>query len=801
MNQAIEVNLAKKENQLQVTFQGNLVVINVTPLLIYDANVFTESQGGLHFVRGSKHLKTSYPFNPTFSTNTVDITKEYAIDLHGDAPSSEPKLILHAFSFPDKNALYFMVQLLGLQRPIERLLGGVVITFTPTIGKVRYITTRDPETVQANDVNNKKSIDWDEFLYAWYGGNDSGISDQFPADDTLRISFLLAQLPGATYATAIPVNDHGQRSLIRCGFQASIDALQMAFVSGTPLPCNEEMDPGADDPAWLKNVSCGMLEFGDDPVTLSETAFRDCACMLNRSHVLRTAKQYPEMFDYLGFCTWNTFLRDQSLENMHRLAEHNFTPGAGGTDRFKYIIVDDGWQPTNEMDLRKDLTKPVLPGEPLYLTSIATNYKFPGGMAPVANLLKEHFGFKWFGVWHTINGYWNGIHPESLLARTYRCIKVGVNNTIDPFATTGYRFWLDYYTTLRQAGVELVKIDNSSSIANLFEGTYPFDHAVAQVIATEHGAAASMGITILNCLGPAHDSKFYWGHANVSRVTNDFSPQDFKNTKHQFHQYLTQSLQMAPFCWPDADMFFTCGAATECIVHLHMISGGPVYIADAVGKTDVATINMISFPDGRLPRLARPGLPTTDVIFQDIEAEAATKMWNFHDIPGWGRVFYVLVADMIFEDKPCTARFLMHEFGTIAFDCPPDMIACSYAVKAANEPTVTVITRDSGEIVTDLENFESRYYCVSPIVHGIALLGLDGVLNGTRGIAKVQRIDATSILVVPAYPGTLIVHVTDEVQLQAFDCENNSIHCTPDVGNPTLVKIPVADLPIKLIMQ
>ncbi|HME55610.1 MAG TPA: Sip1-related alpha-galactosidase [Candidatus Lokiarchaeia archaeon] len=799
MNDAMEASLDKKGQHVQLVNQGTIVVLDVTPLLIYDDTVFTESQGGLHPGRASKHVMAAYPFNPGFASNVIDFTREYTIDLHGDPPSSEPRLVLHAFYFPERKLVHFMVELLGLQRPIERLLGGVVLTFTPELGKVRFLTTRDKDEAQNPRDGDKATLDWDEFLYAWYGGNGSGLSDQFPVDDKLRVSFLMAQIPGGTCA-AIPVNDHGQRSLIRCGFQASIDKLQMAFISGTPLPCNDILETDVQEPQWVKYLAGGIIEFGEDPVALAESAFHDCACLLNRPYVLRTAKQYPDMFEYLGFCTWNTFYRDQSLDNIRRLAEHNFTPGAGGTDRFKYIIVDDGWQPTNEMDLRKDLTRPLLPGEPLYLTSLATNYKFPGGMAPVATMLKEQYGFKWFGVWHTINGYWSGILPESLLARTYRCIKVGINNTIDPFTTTGFRFWLDYYASLRQAGVELVKIDNSSSIANLFEGTYPFDHAVAQVIATEHGAAASMGITILNCLGSAHDAKFYWGHANAARVTNDFAPQDFKNTKRQFHQYLTQSLQMAPFCWPDADMFFTSGAATECIVHLHMISGGPVYIADDVGKTDLATINKISFPDGRLPRLARPGLPMTDVVFQDIETEAASTMWNYHDIPGWGRVFYVVAANMILDDKPCTARFTMQDLGTLAFDCSPELLAFSYVVKEASEPSIQIITRDAGEILADLENFESRYYCISPLVNGIALLGIEGMLNGTRGISRVQPIDEKSVLVSPGYPSMLDVYVEPGKMLEAFECNGNPLLISRDDSSSSIAKITITDRPFLFVI-
>jgi hypothetical protein len=422
-------------------------------------------------------------------------------------------------------------------------------------------------------------------------------------------------------------------------------------------------------------------------------------------------------------------------------------------------------------------------------------------LAPVAEMLKQKYGFRWFGVWHTINGYWDGVDPASMLGKVYRLIKAGTRYTVDPFAPSGYRFWLDYYRDMRQAGVELVKIDNSSAIANLFEGTYAFNDAIKQVIATEHGAAASLGITVLNCLGAAHDSKFHWAHANAARITDDFSPGNFNSTKKLVHQYANGTLQMAPFCWPDADMFYTGHITSEILAYLHMISGGPVYIADEVGATDPAMVDRMSFPDGRLPRLSMPAMPTADVVFQDMETNAACKLWNYHDIPGWGRVFYVFVANIIVEDKPCIGKFAIQNIGASAFDGAREGPAGSYVVKEANDPACAVIERESGEVSVDLDNFESRYYCVTPIVNGIALLGIAGMFNGTRAIAKVQRIDETTIIVIPEYPGTLQVHSPGEASLEAFEITGEPVQISRDATAPEIAKIIVSDRPVRLVTR
>ncbi len=230
------------------------------------------------------------------------------------------------------------------------------------------------------------------------------------------------------------------------------------------------------DFARFSPIYCGRLAkiWRRSVITLGESLSRLCLFVKSILYITNRGKPYPEIFEYLGFCTWNTFYRDQSLDNIQKLTKANFTP-PNGTTRFKYLIMDDGWQPTNEFDLRQDLTPPVLANYPLYLTSLETNYKFPGGLAPVATLLKKQYNFRWFGVWHTVNGYWSGIHPDSLLAKKYKCVRVGTRNTIDPFAPSGYQFWFDYFEKMRQGGIDLVKIDNTTSVANLFEGVYPFD--------------------------------------------------------------------------------------------------------------------------------------------------------------------------------------------------------------------------------------------------------------------------------------------------------------------------------------
>ena len=210
--------------------------------------------------------------------------------------------------------------------------------------------------------------------------------------------------------------------------------------------------------------------------------------LVHRPYVLRWNKEYPEPFEYLGFCTWNTFYRDQSEEHLRTLAEKNFTEESG-SNRFKYMIVDDGWQSTNEYPLETPADLKQKFQGPNYLQNIEANFKFPNGIKPISDLLKEQYGFRWFGVWHAINGYWNGIDPNFPTGQTYAWQKNGIFVTPDPMNYKAYNFWVDYYKYMRQQGVDLVKIDNQSGVGQFFKGIYPLDEAIEKYYLMQQGAS------------------------------------------------------------------------------------------------------------------------------------------------------------------------------------------------------------------------------------------------------------------------------------------------------------------------
>ena len=55
-------------------------------------------------------------------------------------------------------------------------------------------------------------------------------------------------------------------------------------------------------------------------------------------------------------------------------------------------------------------------------------------------------------------------------------------------------------------------------------------------------------------------------------------------------------------------------------------------------------------------------------------------------------------------------------------------------------------------ITLTLENWEARYYCISPIINGIALIGINEIYNGIKAIQSVHWQDIRASVIIPGIP-------------------------------------------------
>ena len=128
--------------------------------------------------------------------------------------------------------------------------------------------------------------------------------------------------------------------------------------------------------------------------------------------------------------------------------------------KVEFVILDDGWQSISAEEGKR------------LISFEADRRKFPGGLKRLISRAKKKHHIKYFGVWHALEGYWNGIVPSDLLpyrfvlARQPRMVKLQPDGTIPVQYICNFvspedagKFFNDYHLALKNEGVDLVKVD------------------------------------------------------------------------------------------------------------------------------------------------------------------------------------------------------------------------------------------------------------------------------------------------------------------------------------------------------
>jgi hypothetical protein len=608
-------------------------------------------------------------------------------------------------------------------------------------------------------------MDQDNVGFAYFSANQDAwqfpcVSDHLPNNETYCISYLLGKCAGGIFA-CVPVNRYGQRSIIRASNIADVPH-SLKFVAGNYLRTQQ-----------YGRLAGGLIAFHADPFELTALIFRTYMDIVERSHALRTFKDYPEPFEYMGFCTWNTFYASVDEQGVKDLADSNFT-AEHGSDRFKYLIIDDGWQSINGMDIEVGPT-PADHKTGRGLRNLAPNFKFPSGMRALVDFLKEKYGMKWVGVWVATSGYWDGIEPNSPAGQRYSVVLNGGTGYADPENLRGQEFWTDYFRAIRSWGMDLLKIDVQCSMGRVLQGMYPMDDGIRNIYAMHQGAAYAQNLVILNCMCMASDNKIYWTKSNVSRVSDDFGPGNIAGGKTQINQCVFNPIFYSQFCWPDHDMLQTVGP-THPIVLVHAASGGPIYVADEVGETDPEVVAKLCFPDGRLARLDVPGVNTYDCLFRDTEADYPAKIWNLHALEGWGKIYYECVCNITRDTEDLPVEVSLADMG-VAGSVEP----AQYVLEDRESHECHLVDATTSHAFT-LDNFDGRYFMYTPVLRGLAILGVDEVYNGTKAIAAVEWANEQSVIIRMAYPGALRLYFADVT-------EANHLRAVPPGGTPLPVYV------------
>lgn len=449
----------------------------------------------------------------------------------------------------------------------------------------------------------------------------------------------------------------------------------------------------------------------------------------------KSRKTYPEMFDYLGWCSWDAFYTDISEEKVRHKAEELEQKQAA----VRFLLLDDGWLSVCE--------------NRLYSMAPDQN-KFPDGFRKLTSELKASGKIRGIGVWHALGGYWGGVEPGSELAakQAEHLYRTKTGKLLPaPYAESGYGFYRDWYEYLRKEGIDFVKVDGQGAIKNYYANDIPLCEAARQSHRALEGAVgAYMGGNLINCMGMAMENIMGRQGSALSRNSDDFVPDNPEG----FAEHLLQNAYNAPyhdqFYYCDWDMFWTSHPDAEKHAILRAVSGGPVYISDRIDETKKEVLSPLRYEDGRILRMDRAAMPSVDCLFADPAVTGIVKITNVADCGISGKKGGAIAVFNIGKEaaEVSVGSADIHDLSKGTYYCY-DWLSGRGCMAEPNWTNKQVLLPG-----------EYRLYLFVPVIEGCGVLGLTDKYVSFHGVSEVKR-TVNGFLAVVRECGSFSFYATD----------------------------------------
>ncbi len=477
--------------------------------------------------------------------------------------------------------------------------------------------------------------------------------------------------------------------------------------------------------------------YGSDHYILPERAAGFGLKVMNKAGKLKKDKKYPEIFEYLGWCSWDAFQHhitpDKVLAKCKEFKDKDIP--------VKWIILDDTWNDVTSIDNETKATRELNDWE-------AAPERFPDGLKKCVQDVKAQYDLK-VGIWHPTSGYWYGINPNGPLAKR---IPELLEYTIPGFYPDGPRLMHSFdkkkiekyydiqHKFYKDCGIDFTKVDNQGATQRhcYFKG------GIGQCLSNLHNAIEKAAKkyydgALINCMGMPVENLWNRTYSNVNRFSGDFMPEDRKWFVQHLLQCSYNTYSQGMINTGDWDMWWSDDEQAKKNSVLRAMSGGPIYVSDKLDRSIREVIMPTTFSDGRIIRLKDHCLPTEDCMFEDAENNGKIfKVFNTHNDAG------ILTAFNLDKDeKPVS--------GTVS----PDDI---YGIKKGEYLLYNWFSGDyqvisSGEkIDLTLENYDDfRLFLLVPIKNNKAVIGLKEkyMMPATYKKVKggIQALDAGTLLV------------------------------------------------------
>lgn len=487
--------------------------------------------------------------------------------------------------------------------------------------------------------------------------------------------------------------------------------------------------------SWYENLTyCKALAFvyaeGKNPFELLKNCTETALNILNNGCRTREQRRYPEIFEYLGWCSWDAMeIRVNEADILKKCEEFRQK-----NIPVKWAIIDDMWGEVHDFydEEYKDSTEMfhLMHSSKLYSFK-ADPKRFPNGLKHCIDEIKK-YDIK-VGMWHPTTGYWFGIDPEGEIYREFKNDLITTKNgRIIPSyeQDKAYMYYSRFHDYLQSCGAEFVKIDNQSMTERFYKRLAP----VGEVARAFHsGMEASVGQhfdnNMINCMGMASEDMWNRSVSPISRCSGDFLPENSAWFVKHIMQCSYNCLIQGQFYFCDWDMWWTDDAQAEKNSILRAISGGPIYVSDKLERSNRDVLMPLCLSDGKILRCDRPAMPTADCI--TVDPTISETAFKLHNMCGDSGVMAVFNLDS--EEK--TVK------GTISPSDIDGLEGCEFAVYEHFSKTLDILKFED-KLEIELKNKDDyRLYVIVPIVDGFAPIGRTDKFVSPKTIKAVKGKD------------------------------------------------------------
>jgi len=364
-----------------------------------------------------------------------------------------------------------------------------------------------------------------------------------------------------------------------------------------------------------KAVSCDAPIFSwcysDDVYTASRRAWAlaiACKPVAGLTN-FRANKNYPEVFKYLGWCSWEEYkwrINEKVLVDVvRRIVEDPILPGEASGLPIRYLLVDDGHLDADEHRKLKSFNP--------------DKDKFPNGWTPLLAMRKDD-KIKWMGLWNTVSGYWQTISPQNDLGKEINEHLVSIDRTNalvprnDPQST---RIFYDaHIRAVKKHGFDFVKIDCQARNIAWYIGTDNAVEATCNNLQALEFAVNNNIDGIINCMAHNLACAFNTRYSAVTRSSIDYKLGKEARGKSHLLQSYSNTLWIGQTVWGDHDMFHSSDRYAGRIMAVSKaMSGAPVYLSDNPKDFIAEYIRPLCYEDGELLRPVAPAAPLPDSVF------------------------------------------------------------------------------------------------------------------------------------------------------------------------------------------